>query len=147
MIVLRKLKAVALLFHGTLMFATFMVCFDYFSIQLGRPISTEVPEVAYTIVGLGVVGVSIASAFLHILGGGVMGATAGGVLTGMRIGFLLGIAYGFGRLWMYAGSALAASILFWPDNKMYTIGLGVATVVCFVTQMGTKFVWAKLKTQ
>lgn len=143
------LKTAMLFVHGVLMMATFAVSFAFFKNLIGEELSFAMPEFMNMLVGVGVIGISIASALFHVVGGGVLGATAGDFLYGMRIGLMLGLAYALGRVWIYAGSAFGASLLFWPDEKvkMYTIGLGLVTVVCALIQVGTTFIWSKLKTQ
>ncbi|MCP4355840.1 MAG: hypothetical protein GY793_09475 [Proteobacteria bacterium] len=142
-----KLKVIVMFFNTILMMATFAVCYTYFQTRLGNPVKVDIPQICYTLVGLGVIGISVASALFHIIGGGIMGMTAGGVLGGMKIGMFLGLASAVGRLWLFAGAACGASVLSWPDHKFYTISLGVMTIICFLIQRGSLFMWSKLQTQ
>lgn len=142
-----KFKGVMLIAHGVLMMATFAVCYGYFAVEAGRELSFTIPELLYPIVGIGVIGISVVTAIFHIIGGGIMGATAGGVLMGMKMGLFLGLAYALGRLWLYAGAAFGASVLFWPEFKWSIIGLGFATIICLVIQKVTIFVWSRVEGQ
>lgn len=142
-----KLRGILIALHSVLMMLTFTVVFEYFSVQAGRELSFDIPQLIYPIVGVGVIGISVVTALFHIVGGGIMGATAGGVLMGMKMGLFLGLAYAFGRLWIYAGAAFGASILFWPDFKWQIIGLGLTTIVCLVIQKVTVFIWSKVEGQ
>lgn len=142
-----KLKGLMIAVHGVLMMFTFAVVYAYFAKEAGRELAFAIPEIFYPIVMVGVVGVSVVTALFHIIGGGIMGATAGGVLMGMKMGLFLGMAYALGRLWLYAGAAFTASIFFWPNQKWSIIGLGLSTVICLVIQKVTLFVWSKIESQ
>lgn len=133
--------------HSVLMMFTFAVTYVYFAQQAGRELSFVLPEIFYPIVMVGVIGVSVVTALFHIVGGGIMGATAGGVLMGMKMGLCLGLAYALGRLWVYAGASFAAGCFYWPDFKWQIIGLGIATIICLVIQKVTDFVWARVEGQ
>lgn len=145
--ILDKLKGVFIAVHGVLMMFTFAVSYAYFAGEVGRELPFAIPEIFYPIVMIGVVGVSVVTALFHIVGGGIMGATAGGVLMGMKMGLFLGLAYGIGRLWLYAGSAFVAGCFYWPTLKWSIIGLGLATVTCLVIQKVTTFIWSRVETQ
>jgi len=142
-----KLKGVMIALHSVLMMLTFAVVYAYFAKESGMTLKFEIPELFYPIVGVGVIGISIVTALFHVVGGGIMGATAGGVLMGMKMGLFLGLAYALGRLWLYAGASFAASVLFWPDFKWSIIGLGMSTVICLVIQKVTLFIWGRVETQ
>ena len=144
---LQPFRGVMIVAHSILMMATFAVSYAYFAGEVGQELSFEIPQLLYPVVGIGVIGISVITALFHVVGGGIMGATAGGVLMGMKMGFFLGLAYALGRLWLYAGAAFGASILFWPEVQWSTIGLGVSTVVCLVIQKVTTFVWSKVDGQ
>lgn len=142
-----KLRGVMLALHSVLMMLTFAVVFEYFSVESGRELSFDIPNIIYPIVGVGVIGISVVTALFHIVGGGIMGATAGGVLMGMKMGLFLGLAYAIGRLWLYVAAAFGASLLFWPDFKWSIICLGLGSVICLVIQKVTLFIWGKVETQ
>jgi hypothetical protein len=152
--ILDKLKGVMIIVHSILMMLTFAVTYVYFAEtscnefpDACRALAFELPEICYPIVMIGVVWVSVVTALFHIIGGGIMGATAGGVLMGMKMGLFLGLAYSLGRLWIYAGAAFGASLFYWPEFKWSIILLGVLTVIFLVIQKVTTFVWSKIEGQ
>lgn len=145
--ILSKLKGVMIIVHSILMMLTFAVTYVYFAEASGRVLSFDLPAICYPIVMIGVIWVSVVTALFHIIGGGIMGATAGGVLMGMKMGLFLGLAYSLGRLWIYAGAAFGASLFYWPEFKWSIILLGVLTVIFLVIQKVTTFVWSKIEGQ
>lgn len=145
--VAEKLRGIMVILHGLLMMCTFTVVYAWFAKETGMELKFAVPEILYPIVMVGVIGVSVVTALFHVVGGGIMGATAGGVLMGMKMGLFLGLAYAIGRLWLYAGASFAASCLFWPEYKWTIIGLGLLTVTCLAVQKVTLFVWTKVEGQ
>jgi hypothetical protein len=122
--------------HGLLMFATFAAAADFYH-DFGVSLPPEVNYILFA----AIVGVSLVLALGHVVGGGLMGFTAGGVLSGMKLGLLLGSGMAVGRLWPYLGLIAAAAFVF--DGPLsHVISFGVACVVCLGVNMVLKYIWS-----
>ncbi|MBI1363189.1 MAG: hypothetical protein GC134_04325 [Proteobacteria bacterium] len=93
--------------HWFLYCATFALAVHHY-----HPLNVTVYPWLYYVLGLAVVGISLMIMVFHIVGGGLMGLSAGGVLSGMKYGFMVGMTMAVGRLWPYLFAIALASGLF-----------------------------------
>lgn len=91
----------------------------------------------------GVFGISLGVALMHVVGGSLFGATAGGVLNGMKHGFILGLIEGFSRLWPFALVVGLASFIF-GGPLWHTITFAVLGGVFFLVEYLADMVWKKI---
>lgn len=111
--------------HWFLYFATFALAAHYY-----HPFNVTVHPWMYYVLGLAVFGISIVITVFHIVGGGLMGLSAGGVLSGMRYGLMIGLTMSLGRLWPYLFTVSIASGLFnVPWYHWHTWGFLVAATI------------------
>ncbi len=82
--------------HAFLYMLTLALTYAYYV-----EVNVDIPDWAYLFLGIAVIGVSLVIAIGHVIGGGLMGMTAGGILNGMRLGIMLGLSVSLGRLWPY----------------------------------------------
>lgn len=129
------MRAVLGIVHAFLYMMTVALTYAYYA-----HVRVEIPEWAYGILGLAVIGVSVVIAVGHIVGGGIMGMTAGGIWDGMRLGLTLGLGVALGRLWPYAGIVAAVAFITKAPTWHWATALGAA-VLFFGIQRFVGYVW------
>lgn len=106
-------------------------------------VNVVVPEWAYYFLAIAVAGVSLLIAIGHVIGGGLMGMTAGGVWDGMRLGITLGLGVALGRLWPYA--IIVAVVGFITQAPVWHWLLaGFLGLIFFGIHFIMKFIWTKV---
>lgn len=133
--------------NGLLYTAAFAVACEFYDKNYARVASLPefaIPEEVYWVLLVAVVGVSFVIALVHVVGGGLFGATSGGVLTGMKHGLILGVVNAFGRLWPYAFGIALASFFFNATAKWHTIAFGVLAAGMFAVKYLADLVWDKV---
>lgn len=129
------MKGVLALLQGFLYLCTAAVSYAHYA-DLG----TSVPPIIYHVLLVAIIGVSIILAVGHIIGGGLMGMTAGGVWGGMKLGFILGTGAALSRLWPYAFIIGVVAFL----NRAPTWHVVVAAIFgicCLVMHLVMRFFW------
>jgi hypothetical protein len=94
-------------FQWFLYFATFALAVHYY-----EEFPVEVHPWMYVLLVIAIFGISVIIMVFHLVAGGLMGLSAGGVLTGMKYGVLVGLTMALGRLWPYLFCIALASALF-----------------------------------
>lgn len=131
------MKILFRIIEGVLWLAVFARAVKYYEPTLQE----QVPLWMDMAIVVGVVGVTVLVAVGHVVGGGLMGLSAGGVLNGMKLGLLLGLSMGIGRLWPYLFAIAMASGLFnapwyhwhtWIFLAMTVIALGLNLIVKYM---------------
>jgi len=124
--------------HAFLYMLTLALTYAYYA-----EVNVTVPEWAYYFLGIAVAGVSLLIAIGHVIGGGLMGMTAGGVLDGMRLGITLGLGVAFGRLWPYA--AIVAVVGFITQAPVWHwLIAGFLAFLFFGINFIMRFIWQKV---
>lgn len=121
--------------QGFLYLCTLVVAYEYYA-----DLDMEVPKSIYHLLGIAIIGVSALIAIGHVIGGGLMGLTSGGVLSGMRLGFILGMGVGLSRLWPYCAIVGAVALLNQASAWHWLIAF-VLAVVFFALHMMMRHVW------
>ena len=136
----------ALCFLAFMLASVFYDTFYNEALALGavaQHISPVVLEVIFYLVLIGGVGVSVFLTLMHTLGGGLFGATSGGVLAGLKHGRILGLIDGAGRLWPYGFVVGLAAFFFngpwWHWAVAFLVGVLLLTV-----QSLANYVWARV---
>lgn len=133
--------------NGLLYTAAFAVSCDFYDKNYAHVASLPqfaFPDWFYWGLLVAVVGVSALIALFHVVGGGLFGATSGGVLTGMKHGLILGAVEAFGRLWPYALAIALASFMFNATAKWHTIAFAVLAFAMFGVKYLADLVWKKV---
>lgn len=124
--------------HAFLYTMTLAMTYAYYA-----NVKAEVPEWAYVFLGIAVVGVSVVIAIGHVVGGGIMGMTAGGIWDGMRLGLTVGLGVALGRLWPYAAIIAVVGFLTQAPVWHWSVAL-VSGIVCYGIQFFVNYVWSSL---
>lgn len=133
--------------NGLLYTATFAVACDFYDKTYANVATLPqfaFPEWLYWVLLAAMIGVSVLVTLFHVVGGGLFGATAGGVLTGMKHGLILGAVQAFGRLWPYAVAIALASFFFNATAKWHTIAFLVLAAATFSVKYLADLVWKKV---
>lgn len=101
------------------------------------------PDYFYTFVFIGVLGVSLVWALLHILGGCLFGMAAGGFWDGVKLGVFLGVALGLSRLWPYV-VAWTVGILAGNAPLMPILGYAFLALVLFGLNRVVLYFWGNI---
>ena len=132
------MKTVLNFVHVILYLCTLALSYNYYS-----GMQHQVPELMYYVVMVSVIGVSMMIALGHMVGGGLMGLTSGGIWDGMKLGIMLGLGGAVGRLWPYlfiiAGVAFICKGPLW-----HWLGALVAGGICFAVHYIMSFIWKKV---
>ncbi len=132
---MKRMKALWHIFEAFLLAATFAASYNFYDPQVEPPL-----WFLYTL-WFGIAGISIVWAMIHIVGGGIFGAAAGGIWDGIRMGAILGIGFAIGRLWSYV-LAWAAGAFFVGPPLHFVFGV-VIGVICLVIYTIIRYVWQK----
>ena len=124
--------------HAFLYMATLALSYSYY-VNVG----VEAPEWLYYLVFFAVIGVSVLIALGHIVGGGLMGLTGGGVWDGMRLGLTLGLGTALGRLWPYLAIITFVAFLAKGPTWHWVLA-GIGAVLCLGVHYLMSFIWAKV---
>lgn len=100
------MKSLLGIVQGFLYLCTLAVAYEYYG-----ELNMDVPKSIHHLLLIAILGVSAIIAVGHVIGGGLMGLTSGGVLSGMRLGLILGLGVGLSRLWPYCAIIGAVALL------------------------------------
>lgn len=107
-------------------------------------VRVDVPEWAYTFLGLAVIGVSILIAMGHVVGGGIMGMTAGGIWDGMRLGLTVGLGVALARLWPFAAIIAVVGFLTQAPVWHWATAL-VLAIIFYAIKVFVDYIWASFE--
>lgn len=133
--------------NGVFYTAAFAVACDFYDKNYANVASLPhfaFPDWVYWALLGAAAGVSFLVAVVHVIGGGIFGATAGGILTGMKHGLILGTVQAFGRLWPYALAIAIASFFFNATVKWHTVAFAVLAALMFGIKYLADLVWEKV---
>ena len=132
------MKVVLGFVHAFLYMLTLALAYAHYA-----EVNVVVPEWAYYFLGMAVAGVSLLIAIGHVIGGGLMGMTAGGVWDGMRLGITLGLGVALARLWPYC--IIVAGVAFITQAPVWHWLLaGFLGMIFFGINFVMKFIWTKV---
>lgn len=137
-----------LILNGLLYTAAFAVSCDFYDKHYASVASLpqfSFPGWLYWALLIAVAGVSLVVALFHVVGGGLFGATAGGVLTGMKHGLILGGVEAFGRLWPYAVALALSSFFFNATAKWHTVIFILLAMAMFAVKYLADMVWKQVR--
>ena len=80
----------------------------------------------------------------HIIGGGIMGMTAGGVLSGMRLGLTLGLGVALARLWPYAAIVAIVGFLTQAPAWHWVVSL-ICAIIFYAIKVFVDYIWSSFE--
>ena len=129
------------LFQSIIWMGVVVLAIDYYDVTL---IPYEIPALIEHMVIIGVLGVSLFWAILHVVGGGLFGLAASGVVDGLKMGLLLGMGLGISRLWSHC---LAWAIgCFAADGPLWhMISLGFVALILLGLNSSMRYFWGSIQ--
>ena len=107
-------------------------------------VRVDIPEWAYTFLGIAVVGVSVLIAMGHVVGGGIMGMTAGGIWDGMRLGLTVGLGVALARLWPFAAIVAVVGFLTQAPVWHWSLAL-ILAIIFYAIKVFVDYIWASFE--
>lgn len=133
------MKAIIGVIQAFLYMLTLALTYAYYA-----EVKVEVPDMWYTFLGIAIVGVSVLIAIGHVIGGGIMGMTAGGVWDGMRLGLTVGLGVALARLWPFA--AIVAVVGFLTQAPLWHWALALFCAILFYAiKVFVDYIWASFE--
>lgn len=130
------MKIILGVIHAFLYTCTLALSANYFG-----HLNYQVPDVVYYGVVVAVFGVSLLIALGNMIGGGLMGLTAGGVWDGMRLGLILGIGTAIGRLWPYMLIIAAVAFIYKVAAWVWILSL-LGGAICYGVHYLMRMIWS-----
>lgn len=128
------------LIHTLLLLGTFVCASNYY-----MNFQYDIPEYFYWFVFIGVIGVSVAWSFFHVVGGSLFGLAGGDVSDGVKMGAILGLGDALGRLWPYFFAWAGAAFFFAEGEQWHTYAALGGMAVCFVIKQMMRYIWVKVE--
>ena len=136
---MNALKPLWILLQALLVMSTFALATNAY-INDGAGFGYVLPDYFYYFVIFGIAGISALWALVHIVGGGLFGMAAGGVLDGMKLGLVLGVGIGISRVWLYVlawgAGAFAGQAPIW-----HVVGFGVLGALLYALNRFVMYFW------
>ena len=130
------MKAIISVIQAFLYMMTLALAYAYYA-----EVKFDVPDWWYTLLMFAIVGVSGLIAIGHVIGGGIMGLTAGGIWSGMRLGFTIGLGVALARLWPFCGIVAVVGFITQAPVWHWASALFCA-IFFFVIRMFVNYIWS-----
>ena len=125
--------------HTLLLICSAWIALEYFAVDMTV---VAVPDALRYLTYVGVVGLSVVWALVNVIGGGLFGLTGGGILEGLKMGLILGVAISLGRIWPYV-LVVGLVALFFAQGLIPGVLILTFAAVCLALQIITGYIWSR----